>query len=368
MVSPRISKKPLINADLRSAETLPTSFYKEQKYFDLAREKIFAKTWQLSLSAHALKEHKAVPVTLLPGMLDEPLLFTKIGDSINCFSNVCTHRGNVLTTSACNPQQLRCGYHGRCFDLGGNFVSTPGFDQALNFPAERDNLSRVPIGFFENFIFSSLDPAYPFEELVQDMRSRIGWLPINDFEFAPELSRDYEVRANWLLYAENFLEGFHIPFVHPGLASTLDIRDYRAERYPNSNLQIGVAAAGEQCFDLPKDSPEYGDHISAYYYYLFPNTIFDFYPWGLSINILEPMAVNHTKIRFLTYVWDRAKLHPSVMDLLHITELEDEAIVEQVAQGIKSRFYKRGRYSPQWEENVHHFQRLVANALDFEDV
>ncbi len=368
MVSSRTSKRKLINDDVRMAETLPTSFYKEQKYFDRARENIFARTWQLAISSHQLEEHKVIPVTLLPGLLDEPLLFTKTAEnSLNCFSNVCTHRGNILTTAACNPNQLRCGYHGRCFDLHGKFVSTPGFDEALNFPAQRDNLPSVPTGLFENFVFASIDPAYPFEELVEDMRARIGWLPIQDFIFAPELSRDYMVQANWLLYAENFLEGFHIPFVHPGLASTLDIKDYRSERYTNSNLQIGIAAEGEHCFHLPKNSPDYGDRIGAYYYYLFPNTIFDFYPWGLSINIIEPTGLSQTKIRFLTYVWDRTKLHPASMELLHKTELEDEAIVEQVARGIKSRFYKRGRYSPQWEENVHHFQQLVASALDTDE-
>lgn len=53
---------------------------------------------------------------------------------------------------------------------------------------------------------------------------------------------------------ENFLEGFHIPYVHAGLAGTLDYGEYTTELYPGASLQLGVAAPGEDCFDLPPGS------------------------------------------------------------------------------------------------------------------
>jgi choline monooxygenase len=363
MVTKRVQSK-LIESEIRRAETLPTQFYKDQKYFDKAREKIFASSWQFALLTDNLKDHSAVPFTLLLGFLDEPLLFTRNKDgAISCLSNVCTHRGNVLVTDSSNNQQLRCGYHGRCFDLTGHFASTPGFEEAIDFPAKRDNLSSVPMAFWDKFIFVGIDPAYSIDELIGSMRSRLSWLPLHEFTFVADLSRDYQVKANWMLYAENFLEGFHIPYVHPGLAATMDIRKYRSESYGYSNLQIGIAADGEDVFDIPESSPDFGEKIGAYYYFLFPNMIFDFYPWGLSINVIEPVALEQTRIRYLTYVWNKSKLPDLAMELLHKTELEDEAIVERVAIGIKSRFYKRGRYSPQWEQNVYHFQQLVAQAL-----
>ena len=49
------------------------------------------------------------------------------------------------------------------------------------------------------------------------MTRRIGWLPLEEFVFEPSLSRDYLVQAHWALYCENYLEGFHIPFVHADL-------------------------------------------------------------------------------------------------------------------------------------------------------
>ncbi|MGH9364254.1 MAG: SRPBCC family protein [Thermoanaerobaculia bacterium] len=48
--------------------------------------------------------------------------------------------------------------------------------------------------------------------------------------------------------------------------------------------------------------------IAAYYVWLFPNTMFNFYPWGISINIVRPLSVDRTKASFLTYVWDPSRI------------------------------------------------------------
>jgi choline monooxygenase len=44
-------------------------------------------------------------------------------------------------------------------------------------------------------------------------------------------------------------------------------------------------------------------------------------------------------------------------------ELEDEEIVQQVQKGVRSRFYKHGRYSVSREKGTHHFHRLLAQFL-----
>src|SRR5205823_4639748 len=122
---------------------------------------------------------------------------------------------------------------------------------------------------------------------------------------------------------------------------------------------------GEEAFDVPASSPDFGKRIAAYYYWLFPNMMFNFYPWGLSINIVKPLSVDRTRISYLTYVSDRAKLEADggAGAGLDRVEREDEAIVEAVQRGVRSRFYDRGRYSPTREQGVHYFHRLLAAAL-----
>ena len=89
----------------------------------------------------------------------------------------------------------------------------------------------------------------------------------------------------------------------------------------------------------------------------------NFYPWGLSINIVKPINPNKTKVSFITYVYDESKRHSGAGALLDKIEREDEFVVENVHRGIKSRYYKSGRFSPKMEKGVHHFHRLLAKQL-----
>ncbi len=170
------------------------------------------------------------------------------------------------------------------------------------------------------------------------------------------------IDAHWALYCDNYLEGFHIPFVHPALNAALEGDVYSYELFPYCNLQLGIAKEGEPTFDIPEDAPDYGKSILAYYYWVYPNLMFNFYPWGLSLNIVQPLSHNKTKVSFRTYFYN-GKKQVAVDKGLDQTELEDEAVVESVQLGIQSRYYKRGRFSPSMEQGVHHFHRLIADAL-----
>ena len=83
------------------------------------------------------------------------------------------------------------------------------------------------------------------------MQDRLSWLPLNEFVFKPALSAEYTVKSHWALYCENYLEGFHIPFVHAGLNAVIDFGNYTTEIFDFSNLQLGLAKTGEEIFDLP---------------------------------------------------------------------------------------------------------------------
>ena len=89
----------------------------------------------------------------------------------------------------------------------------------------------------------------------------------------------------------------------------------------------------------------------------------NFYPWGLSINIVKPIKTNLTKVEFKSYVWDESKRDSGAGSILHKVEMEDEEIVENVQKGVKSRFYKNGKFSLTMEKGVHHFHKLISNFL-----
>jgi choline monooxygenase len=250
------------------------------------------------------------------------------------------------------------------FDLGGGFRSMPEFREVQDFPTEADDLRQLPLKAWGPWLFGSLNPAQPFEAYLGEIMKRLYWLPLDRYVFRPELSRDFTVRANWALYCENYLEGFHIPFVHAGLNTVIDFGNYTTELFANANLQLGIAKGDEDVFELPPDSPDYGKKVAAYYFFIFPNLMFNFYPWGLSINIVKPQGLSLTTVSFLTYVADEAKYNKGAGSGLDTVELEDEEVVEAVQKGVRSRYYAHGRYSVSREQGTHHFHRLIANYLD----
>lgn len=354
-----------IDKDIHTASTLPATFYTNPDWYDISKEKVFAKSWQFCFGAEELRlEGQLIPFTLLPGMLDEPLLFIRDTDNkTHCVSNVCTHRGNLLVEGPCIQPHIRCRYHGRRFNLQGNFIHMPEFEKAKDFPTTRDNLPQIPFDNFGEFIFASLAPTVPFNEVFKEIHDRIGWMPFNEMRFDEKRSRDYLVKSHWALYCENYLEGLHIPFIHRALRSVLDFANYSTEINRYSNLQLAYASSGEDAFELPKESQDYGKPIGAYYYWIFPNTMLNFYPWGCSVNVVKPMGPSLTKVSFLTFVKDESKLNQGAGGDLDKVEREDESVVESVQRGIRSRFYTTGRYSPTREQGTHHFHRLLAEFL-----
>jgi len=244
----------------------------------------------------------------------------------------------------------------------------PEFEDAIDFPSPADDLPALPLGRFAGLVLTALAPAMPFADLVAPVLERLrGWFPLDRLVADPKAARDYEVAAPWALYCDNYLEGFHIPYVHPGLAGAVDYPSYRTETHPWGSLQIAEAAPGEPAFTAPgappSGHPEHGRRIAAYYFWLFPTTMLNFYPWGLSLNVVAPLGPARTHVAFRSYVCDEAARGKGAGAGLDRVEAEDEAVVEQVALGARSRLYRRGRYSPAREVGVHHFHRLLAGLL-----
>jgi choline monooxygenase len=350
---------------IESAHTINTDFYTSEKWNKNAKESIFARSWQLAGHERDLMySDQQFPFHFMEGYLDEPLFLSKVKDKTYCLSNVCTHRGNLLIKHPQKKKKIVCDYHGRQFDTDGQFISMPKFEEAKDFPSACDHLTKVPLEQWGPFYFVSLEPAFDLKKALEPLSERLSFLPLSDFKFDATRSKDYLVNANWALYVENYLEGFHIPFVHPDLNRALSSSEYETIEYDYCNLQIGYAKGETDCFVLPQDHPDYGKTVAAYYFWLFPNFMLNFYPWGLSINIVRPLSKDQTKVSFLTYVYDEKKIEKGAGAILDKVEREDEFVVENVMRGVKSRFYKHGRYSPTQEKNLYHFHKLIRQSLN----
>lgn len=354
-----------VDPDISKASTLPGSFYGDETLLRVLKGTAFARSWQFVGSSQVVKvPGQCYPHDLLPGFLDEPLLFTRdMDDVIHCVSNSCTHRGALVVEGPTLTKQLRCRYHGRRFHLDGKFLSMPEFEGCQNFPSDSDNLKSVPFAEWRGLLFVGIDPAVSISDFLSEVVTRVGFLPIEQFQFSPERAKDYVVRANWALYCENYLEGFHIPYIHPGLNAEIDYGNYTTICFEHGVLQIAYADESSSLFALPKDHIDHGKGVAAYYFWLYPNLMLNFYPWGLSVNVVQPIAPNMTKVSFLPFVWKQELISLGAGGALDRVEREDEAIVESAQIGATSRFYGRGRYSPSRETGTHHFHRMISASL-----
>lgn len=351
-----------IDPDIAHARTLDKAFYTDPVIFMSVKEKLFAPSWQfIGDTSQVPAAGNALPFTLLEGYLDEPLVLVRDAAGVlRVLSNVCTHRGNIVVKEACSLAHLRCRYHGRVFELDGRFRSMPEFREVADFPSASDDLVSLPLETWGPWLFTSLGATGTFDDYWGAISDRLHWLPLDKLVFQPKLSRDFTVHAHWALYCENYLEGFHIPFVHAGLNSVIDFGDYTTELFRYSSLQLGIARDDEEVFDLPRSSIDFGKRVAAYYFFVFPNLMFNFYPWGLSVNIVKPVSLVETRVSFLTYVADESRYNKGAGAGLDSVELEDEEVVEAVQRGVRSRFYTHGRYSVNREQGTHHFHRLIA--------
>lgn len=240
----------------------------------------------------------------------------------------------------------------------------PEFGGVAHFPGPSDDLASVPFDRVGPAGFVALDPAAPFADWAKPLTERAGFIGLDKLEHDPASDRVYEFDASWLLYVDNYLEGFHIPFIHRDLNSKIDWSRYRTLTFEYGSVQIAEAAEGEPAFDPPSSHPEAGKRIAAFYFWFFPSTMLNFYPWGLSLNVVEPRGPSRTRVKFESFVARPELRGQGAGSGLDTVEMEDEAAVCAVQRGMRSRFAVRARYSPTQEVGTHHFHRLLAQFLN----
>ena len=340
--------------EIARATTLDERIHYDGPSHERAIDAVFAPSWQL-LPRSA---HRVTPFTLLEGGLDEPLQIVRDEDGERVLSNVCTHRGALLSSECSDAQSIRCPYHGRRFDVLGKMVSCPGFEGAEDFPRAEDDLAVLPVRSVGPLRFTSLGSAAAFDAWSEPLVRTLAEFDGLALEYDPSGEVLYDIESSWALYCENYLEGFHIPYAHPGLAKEVDFARYRTELHPWAVRQIGLANTDQPV--LASWSPE---EVVADYLWLYPNLMVNAYAWGISVNVVEPTGPGRCRVRYSRWVARPEHLGRGAGGALDTVEQEDQQIVEAVQRGVRSRLYPGGRFSPRLESGPHHFQRLLAASL-----
>jgi choline monooxygenase len=328
-------------------------------YVDPARlpieANIFARSWQLVGHASQL----ANPGDYFTSMLgQEPLLFTNDAGTLRGFFNVCRHRAGPVARGCGNAKRLACRYHGWTYDLAGKLVATSEMEGAQDFDMTDVRLESIAVHRFGPLLFAALDAAATpsFDEFFPTLTARCAALHLDRLRHVT--TREYPVQANWKVYVDNYLEGYHIPLVHPALNRELDYRQYETEVGARYVLQHAPVRDATSQYYRADSGP-------AYYYWLFPNTMLNIYEGQLQTNVVIPIATNQTIVRFDWYALEPLPdptTNERWRELAKFSEeiqAEDADICAAVQINLASRSYRPGPYSPKRERGLQLFHTLM---------
>lgn len=340
--------------NLATASTLPSRLYTDPSFLEVENERIFARTWQLVARASQFPQPGSFVTTTIAG---EPVLLVRGHEGeIRAMSNVCRHRAGPVATGEGTRKVLQCGYHGWTYSLEGKLLGTPEFDRVENFSRENFCLPQFRVESWAGLVFVNLDSsAPPLREFLGDLIERFAHRDFSRFELAQ--SKTWELSCNWKVYVDNYLEGYHIPIVHPSLFRELDYANYKTETRRYYSIQHSpIKRAGRIKVNSPDDEAEY--------FWVFPNLMINVYPDNFSTNVILPDGHGRTLTVFDWYFENASD--PAVRNEVERTvafsdeiQLEDIGICEAVQRGLASRTYDRGRYSVARENGVHHFHSLI---------
>lgn len=349
---PHLEPDDLVVQPLELSETIPSSWYTDPAFAELDRRAALECSWQYVGPAHHIQDAGSY---LSANVAGNPVVVVRDKDAtLRAFYNVCRHRGGPLVTNECGAvTMLQCKYHGWTYRLDGMLRGVPRFDRTELFDKRDYGLTALDVRVWNGLVFVRIrkDAGSPaLEQILHGIEERIAPMQLGSLRFNRRIT--YDVGCNWKVYVDNYLEGYHLPLVHPELCDVLDYANYITETSTYHSLQYspmrGDDSAGER----------------AYYYFVFPNFMLNILPGRLQTNVVCPLESGRCRVHFdYFYSPEIIENEPdritSDQDFAERVQQEDIEICLHVQRGLASDGYDKGRFSYDAENGVHHFQGLL---------
>ena len=353
----------LIHSDLSVASTLPANFYIDSAIAKTESDKIFGRTWQIVGSREQLAKSGDFITAEVSG--EQILVSRGINGELRAFYNVCRHRAGPPAVGCGNRKVFRCGYHGWTYGLDGKLLNAPEMEGTEHFNPDDFSLRPVHVSEWALWVFVNLDPTA--QDLLSALREVAAQAAKFNFETMKLFERrEYNVGCNWKVYIDNFLEGYHLPSVHPGLNKELDYNQYATTIFERHSLQTSPIRGPENEDTSPRRYKQSQGDLSADYLWIFPNWMLNCYPDNMSLNLVVPTSAEKTTVIFEWYFTDevlKTDVPQKSVNFSDQIQIEDGHICEVVQRNLKSRSYDRGRYSVKQEKCLHHFHRLYTSMM-----
>ena len=372
------------------ASTLIPDAYTAADFFALEQEKIFATAWVAVGCLQQVQNPGDILVSEVAGR--SILVMRDKTGKLGAFYNVCRHRGSKLLERSCNIKSLRCPYHAWVYGLDGQCLGTSMFrnekivDTVPSNGAETDlsdtalfdkqNYGLLPLsvqtwGFL---VFVNLSAqTTTFEEWLGDLPQKFQSHVLENWEISKE--KNFDVASNYKLIEENFMEYYHLPFVHPELTSVSRMEDHH--RSQGAGMYTGMLTTpvsrdmDSVWLNLPAAQGLNKEHLeAAYHICIFPNVTITILPNHAFCMITDPIRANQTRERTFLLTppgtLDNESYTSMFLELVKFWDMvntQDLGIVERVQQGLSNTAFTGGRMCPKFEEPLHRYQNWVADRM-----
>ena len=347
---------------------LPPSAYTSDEFWEAEKASLLPNSWVFVAFAHEMdKSGDTIPVTVG----ESPLILVRNQDgSIKAFHNVCRHRCVKLVDSPQNVGRLlKCPYHAWAYGLDGALRTTPYFggeepnSAPEGFSAEEHGLKEVTCAVWHDWIFVNISgDAQPFDEYVAPIKNRLEGLDFEKAKLVGVIDLGV-VETNWKFLMENFIEPYHVQFVH---SATTD--QPLVDHYIVDDGQCQGSAVDLDEADEGGDGSGSTLAVSSRYLTLFPNFVFGRYvPDQMGVHLNVPVGPGKTLQRRAIYMTDGTELDAESAEQLKQLWIdvhkEDHDVCIRLMEGRKSPIADGGVLSPHWESSVRNFQEQVIDAV-----
>ncbi|MFZ9709399.1 MAG: aromatic ring-hydroxylating oxygenase subunit alpha [Steroidobacteraceae bacterium] len=329
---------------------LPPSWYDDRLDGAADRDRVFARHWQL---VGHLSQWPEVGSSLNTVLGKVPIIVTRTATGFQGVQAICRHRAGPLEACSNGGRRfLRCLYHGWSYELDGRLIHAPEMAGATGFDPRDIRLPAIEMATALGLVFARLSagPSTLADHLtgICERLARSGH-DLTALQFDRRVS--YDIDCNWKVYVDNYLEGYHVPAVHPGLNSVLDYRSYTTELSRWHSLQSSPL----------ESTPDLYGQGEALYYFIYPNTMLNVLPGRLQTNRVLPLPHNRCRVEFEFFYLrptdaDRCERDRQFSDEI---QREDISICEAVQRNLDSGAYEAGPLNPTRESGLAHFHDLL---------
>jgi choline monooxygenase len=330
--------------------TLPASWYTNSERFEIERRMIFGPAWQFIGFGRSLTEPGDYLAAEVAGW--NVVVVVDDGGALVGHHNVCRHRaGPLVHPGTGHVPSLVCRYHGWAYGLDGGLRSARDFGAGID--CDAISLEPARVDQWRGLVFVNIDgSAPPLVDALGSFAAACDGFPIETF--TPVGGRDHEIACNWKTYGDNYLEGYHIPLVHPGLNKEIDAKRYVVDVHDDGQWVEQSAPARD------------GSAVTGRWLWRWPNLALNLYADGLSVERYEPLSMARSVVRY-SYALDPAASadDSEIVQLSGEVTAEDAAICEAVQRNLAGGVYREGWLSPRHEGAVAAFQRWVREATAY---